>query len=314
MSISLLLALVGVVLLASALFDLLVTILTMDGGGRISNWLSHHTSKLVRKLSKVVGGQRVLMLGGSLALSVVILFWLAATWFGWALIFGWDAMAISKPGAVTPVTFTDQLYYAGYTITTVGYGDFRAASTLGQLASVIAGINGLALFTLGITYGIQVITAVVEKRQLALLLNAAESVSRTDSTHVQEEPTDFLRELSKLDSNFAGVAQKYLAFPIIHCFPDRNPQTALPLKIAALWCFIDALSLRQDHLSASARVQLKKSGILLRSLVTNAVESHGWRKRSNRTPVGTRKPEPLESLVRDYVHTAGWNWGRHVKH
>lgn len=301
---SILLALIGLAILAFVLFDLIVTTLTMDGGGPISNWLAYHNAKLCRKLNSITRSSHVLMLSGSMTLSIVILFWVAATWLGWTLIFIWDAMAIMRDGSDRPANFIERLYFAGYTITTIGYGDFRAASIPGQIASVIAGINGLSLLTLGVTYGTQVLTSVTEKRRVAVLLHTLESVYMPDKNSTPEQYACLGRELSKLDGDIAGVAQKYLAYPIIHFFPDRSLHSALPLKIAIFWRCITTALINEQKLSADTRAQFKKTEILVRSLVINAVESHGW---SAQTPT-------FEYLLMDYVCSAGWSWEHDVEH
>lgn len=300
---SLLLALVGLGILAFVLFDLIVTTLTMDGGGPISNWLAYHNSKLCRKVNSITRSSHVFMMSGSMTLCVVILFWVAATWLGWTLVFSWDVMALTRDGSERPADFIERLYFAGYTITTIGYGDFRAVSPPGQIASVIAGINGLSLLTLGVTYGIQVLTAVAEKRRVAVLLHTLESVYMPDKNSEPEQYACLGRELSKLDADIAGVAQKYLAYPIIHFFPDRSPHSALPLKIAILWRCITTTPINDQKLSAHTRAQFKKTEMLVRSLVINAVESHGW---SAQTPM-------FECLLKDYVCSAGWSWEHDVK-
>lgn len=301
---SILLALIGLSILAFVLFDLIVTTLTMDGGGPISNWLAYNNWKLCRKVNAITRSSHVLMISGSMTLSIIILFWVAATWLGWTLIFSWDAMALTRDGSERPADFFERLYFAGYTITTIGYGDFRAASKPGQFASVVAGINGLSLLTLAVTYGIQVLTAVAEKRRVAVLLHTVESVYIPDSYSEPEQYACLSQELSNLDTDIAGVAQKYLAYPVIQFFPDRSSHSALPLKVAMLWRCIATALINDQKLSAATRAQFKKTEMLVRSLVVNAVESHGW---SSRTPT-------FECLLRDYVCSAGWSWEHDVEH
>ena len=66
-----------------------------------------------------------------------------------------------------PAEWPETIYFVGYTLTTLGTGDFVPSGTWWDLLSVLATFSGLALVTLSITYAIPVIQAVAQKRTLA---------------------------------------------------------------------------------------------------------------------------------------------------
>ncbi|MGX5914015.1 potassium channel family protein [Aliidiomarina sp. Khilg15.8] len=322
MSISLIFAIIGALILCVVLLDLIVTTLTTDGVGPLSNWLSYVTWAGFRQSKRLFGNTRLLMVSGPVTLILIILLWAIGTWAGWFLIFSWDAITIVRDGSGSIANWPERLYYVGYTITTTGYGDFRTADTMGQIFSVVASVNGLSLLTLGVTYSIQVLMALTEKRRLAVLIEVLEP-EILQCKHTSADSSDvFADELGKLDAHIASVSQKYLAYPVIHFFHDRARQASLPLKIAVLHQCLTRMDERFGERSYKLAVQIRKTETLLRMLVVNALKSH-WSSTQDVTYHASRKFEgegeaergesALQTLLMRYVESAGWDWEKDVK-
>ncbi|MEX1222548.1 MAG: potassium channel family protein [Idiomarina sp.] len=308
MSVSFLTAAFGLLLVCLVLLDVVVTTMTMNGGGAGANWLSYNTWRLFCRVKQLQGSSRMPMVTGPVTLILVTLVWVGVTWLGWALIFSWDAISIVTEDSKRLAGLAERMYYTGYTITTIGYGDFRAEGTLGQIASVIAALNGLSLLTLGVTYSMQVLTAVIEKRRLALMITALNPLAVYAKSTDPQQLQRLADELGKLDKDIASAAQKYLAFPVIHFFPDRHQQTSLPLKIADLWRTMDVISARREELSVATSNQFDKTKLLIRVLTKNAIKCHWAFELGDKAEDENLATEPLETLVKSYVDTSGWDW------
>ncbi|MEX0740595.1 MAG: potassium channel family protein [Pseudohongiella sp.] len=270
---------IGLAIIGFTLLDLVMTTLTMEGAGPASNVVSHLTWKCFRLADRWLDSQWLRMLTGSVVLVVLVVFWLACTWLGWVLVFCWDGIQLINTATQQEASLVDRIYYVGYTITTVGYGDFRVLDTFGRLVSIVAGFTGLFLLTLAITYSIQVLTAVVEKRRLALLLDAMD-LSRHETPAPPDERAQRIEiaadQLASLHADMAGVSQKYLAYPVIHAFNDRSPRVCLPVHISRVYTFLATAADSQD-LSMATSERLAATRALIQVLIINAMASH-WSK------------------------------------
>ncbi len=314
---SIVLAFVGVILIVVVMLDQVVTTLTMEGAGPVSRPVSHILWRCLR-IAGITRHPRLSLISGPATLLGIILFWIICLWAGWVLIFCWQGITLVNAQTSVPAAMTERIYYAGYTITTIGYGDLRALNTPGRIASVAAGFNGLFLLSLAITYSIQVLTAVVENRRLALMINVLINhrvVQPSDEQRAQL--LDFMcSRLGSLDMAIAGAAQKYLAYPVIRFFSERSEQVCLSLNVYRLYRYLAGLSADQDQLPAPMAVQTENTCALLRTLVLNATadrwpltspDKHGQAarpmasKRSN-----SSRDQSFEKRLNAYVDANYW--------
>lgn len=316
-------AVVGLAIVVFTLFDLIITTLTMEGAGPASNPVSHLNWKCFRKADQVLDSLWLRMMTGPVTLVVLVVFWMACTWSGWVLVFSWDGIPVVNAETGQSASLIERVYYIGYTITTVGYGDFRALGTPGRIASVLAGFNGLFLLTLAITYSIQVLTAVVEKRRLALLLSTITVIHKdpSGSAGQSKQRMDFTAsQLAGLHIEIAGVSQKYLAYPVIHAFYDRSARVCLPLNIQHLHTFLTRSLGKSADIHQELSVvteQLQATRLLVRVLVINAMSRH-WSSVIHDKSVRNRLPgdddifdedihqQPLDTVLMAFVETSGW--------
>ena len=60
---------------------------------------------------------------GVTILLVSIALWLILTWLGWSLVFAASANAVVDATTAAPATIGQRVYFAGYTLLTLGNGD-----------------------------------------------------------------------------------------------------------------------------------------------------------------------------------------------
>lgn len=317
-------AALGLAIVLFTLVDLAVTTLTMEGAGPASNPVSHFTWRCFRKANQLVGWAWLRMMSGPATLILLLVFWLGCVWLGWVLVFSWDGIELINVETQQGASFVDRVYYVGYTITTIGYGDFRVLDGPGRIASVFAGFTGLFLLTLSITYAIQVLTAVVEKRKLALLLGSMKTIDREtlESPYQRLQRTEFAAgQLASLHSDLAGTSQKYLAYPVIHAFNDRSARVCLPVNIKRLYTFLTMTSVIEDDLPAATCEQLEATRFLIRVLIVNAMSSH-WHAIIRDKSIREKLPgdddayhedihqQPLDTVLMAFVESSGWGAGQ----
>jgi len=316
---SVVLLIIGLLIILVAMVDLIVTTLTMEGAGPVSNPVSHFMWRWFRPQGRSSGARRRIM-SGPAVLVVMILFWVVCIWVGWVLVFSWQGITLVNAQSGLPSTLAERIYYTGYTITTVGYGDFKALDTRGQFASAIAGFNGLFLLTLAITYSIQVLTAVVENRRLALMIDAMEQIRFTvqQSAQCDKESVEFISgHLASLDMAVAGAAQKHLAYPVIQAFSERSARVCLPVNIQRLTTFLTRVLANRQAYPLKVIAQCQVSLTLVRALAVNAITSH-WsslirdkriRDALNEDMAMLRRgvhAQSFETVLAVYVESSGW--------
>lgn len=271
MAFSVLWACLGGLLVSLALFDFYTTTMTLKGGGPLSSRLPHRLWRLCLHLHQRVGAPRLLSAAGPSLLLLMILVWFGLCWLGWLLIFSASAEAVVNADTLVPATWVERLYFAGYTLTTVGYGDFKANTSAAQIAAVFAGFNGLFLLTLAITYSMPILSASATRRQIALQINIlGRNPDEIITRHNEQGSFSFLAsQLQQLNTQIAAVSQQHLAYPILHYFHDNRRSHALPLNIACLQEACTAILFAFPQLPYATRAQLEATQAVIDDFVDN---------------------------------------------
>ena len=234
-------ALLGAALVLFMAYDLLRTVLTVSGGGPLTTRLGSWTWRLALHLATSEKEGRVdppdwLSALGPVIAAMTLLVWLAGLWAGWTLVFSGSEGAIVSATDRTPASFVERVYYAGYTLTTLGPGDFTPGSPLWQMATVLGAINGLFLFTMASTYIVPIVAATAAQRELATLINALGDGPGDILVRAWHEDGFSTLEdhLVSFAPTIATVRQQHLAYPILHYFHSTEPKAALPVQMAVL--------------------------------------------------------------------------------
>jgi len=275
-------ALLGVLIVLVTVADHLKTVITVSGGGAVTSRINAWLWNLALRLAGRPGNPPAWLrsVGPALAM-LTLLIWLLGLWVGWTLIFSAGEQVILESKSGLPATFIERAYYAGYTLTTLGPGDYAPNGGIWLIVTVLATVNGLFLFTMGITYIVPIITAAAQQRQAATLIGALGS-----------DPSDLLirswhdngfaaleQHLVSLTPTIAQVRQFHLAYPILHFFHSSRPAMSLPVQIGVL---DEALSMLRYAVPEHARPAVQvleplrdQIGGYLETLVSAKIDVHG---------------------------------------
>lgn len=231
-----LLYLLGAVVLLVTFTDLFWTVVTVGAGG---GPLSRRTSALVWSLALRLHARRPshrrLRAIGVGVLVATPLAWALLLWCGWSLLF--------LPGAETvvdrtgsPVTGWDRVYFAGYTVFTLGYGDLVPGTTPAQVASGIATLMGFSLVPLGITYLVPVVQAATTQRALAReLYTVAPTPDDVVRTVLDDGSSGALAtQIPSLIGKLSSLGEQHLTYPVLLFAHSTEPEAALWPRLAAL--------------------------------------------------------------------------------
>ena len=233
---SVLLLILGFILLAVVSSDVLVTTLTVRGGGfltnRFSSWLWHGATKLHRHDTN----HRLLAAAGLLLILGMAFIWYLLTWAAWSLIFCSFQDAIVNSSNGEPASIWGRIYFVAYTITTLGRGDYQPSNTIWHLLTGLSAANGFFLVTLSIAYLFPVVSAATEKRILAVTISCLGGTA--DEILIKawngKDFGNLDQHLISLTPLIVALGEKHLTYPVLHYFHTPLRSRCLPLSIAAL--------------------------------------------------------------------------------
>ena len=227
---------VGLVILLFVMFDVLVTTLTTNGAGSMSGRLSYWLWWIALRIHRRHSSHRLLTVAGWVILMGTPLVWIFLTWVGWAVLFCGGETAVVNSESDVPATVWERIYFTGYTLSTLGVGDYQAQGAIWQLATALASANGFFLFTLAIAYLLPVIAAVVVKRQIALYISALGGTA--DDILIRAWNGKDFGQLSQhlivLTPMLTGMVESYLAYPILNYFHGADRAKSFVLSVVTL--------------------------------------------------------------------------------
>lgn len=231
------LVLAGGALVAVALVDVAwTTVAAGSGAGPVTGWVGRSLWGLALRVHARRRSHALLSLAGVAIVFAVLASWIGLVLAGWALVFSASEGAVRASHGGSAADLPGRLYFTGYTVFTLGNGDYVPGSGVWQLATVIAVGTGLVLVTLSITYLVPVASAVSLRRQLASYIASLGS-----------SPQEILRR-GWNGSSFSALAQhlvsltallqtsrqQHFTYPVLHYFHSMERESSAPPNIANL--------------------------------------------------------------------------------
>ncbi|MGB3760654.1 MAG: two pore domain potassium channel family protein [Rivularia sp. (in: cyanobacteria)] len=230
------LAIIGIVILIYTTFDVLVTTLTVGGGGPITSRISSGIWWLVLQIHHRKSNHRLLSTTGLVLLTGIALAWFILTWIGWALIFCAENSAVVNASSKIPADTWERIYFVGYNISTLGIGDYQAQGIVWQMATAISSVSGFFLVTLSIAYLLPIVSAASEKRAFATYISSLGGTA--DEILIRawngQDFGELSSHLSSLTPTLTDQGEKHLAYPVLHYFHSVERVRSLPLSLIAL--------------------------------------------------------------------------------
>ena len=226
----------GICLLAIASLDILWTTLLIAGGGPLTNKIISGVWSLFLFLGNKISKRRILPYGGLVIILINLICWIGLTYLGWVLIFCSHEQAVLVSQTMAPADTLERIYYIGYTLITLGIGDYVPGTDFWRIITIIASANGFVFVTLAITYLLPVVSAVVQKRQFGSYVFSlgATPTSILNNAWNGKDYSALTSHFSSLVPQVLELGQQHLAYPILHCFHTPERQTAAAPNIVAL--------------------------------------------------------------------------------
>ncbi len=228
---------IGVVLYLSIVLDILQTTLSMQGGGWLTSKFSHLFWKFLLVITGRNGKSKILAHGGYFLLISIVLIWVLL------LLLSLIIILYSHPGSIIDSTtritanIWQIIYYSGFTLSTLGMGDYIPSGDIWRILTSIYSFTGLILLTMSVTYFIPVLSAVIDQRKLGIKLSTLGS-SPEEIVLTSWSGNDFEALLKKVDDisdEIIKYSQQHRAYPVIHYFHNNKEKNAIILQLARLY-------------------------------------------------------------------------------
>lgn len=226
----------GFILFAAIVFDLVKTTFSSTGGGFITKFLSKGVWQLFFWAAGKNGRSGLLPYAGSLTMLTVLLFWVVGLWAGFFLLLLSDYDSIISSSTQAPADTLEKLYYAAFTLSSLGVGDFTATTDFWRIITGVAGFSGLVFITASITYFVPVLSAVGQKSKFCTYLH---SMGKTPQEILINSWNGadfslFLDKASDLTQMLAEHSLNHHAYPVIHYFHSSKPELSIAPTVVLL--------------------------------------------------------------------------------
>jgi hypothetical protein len=255
----------GVGLVVVALSDISLTVLyARSGASLLSDRFHKGVWHLFRSSVRVLPRyrDRLLAYAGPSLLVLTVLLWVLLLLVGFALIV-WPALgsAIQASSGGAATGFAAALYYAGFSLTTLGTGDVVPLSAPYRLLTVLMAAIGFSVLTLSLTFFTSVYSALVRRNTFALGLQhrtagSADAAVLLSYLGPGGDFSDARSELTVMAEELTNLYESHHFYPVLHYFRFQENVYALA-RIALLT--LDTATLIRSALDERAYPSLVRS-------------------------------------------------------
>lgn len=226
----------GILIICLGTYDLLYTTFAPRGAGLLSGIGSTFIWRVFLGMSNLLKTRKALAGAGIVIIMTTLLSWVFILWAGHSFIYLSDVDAVIDSTTEVPATAFDRIYFTGYTLSTLGNGDFKGGTDNWRIYSAFISFSGLILITIAISYMVPILSAVTERRALSIRIA---SIGHSPQLMLLNSWNG--KDFSSIEQHFSGLAQEvakqgqlHLAYPLLHYFYHSEKYVALLPNLAAL--------------------------------------------------------------------------------
>ena len=243
----------GALLLLLVLADLLWT--TMGaGGGPVTKRVTSLLWGIALRIHHQWPSHRFLSVAGVGVFLFAVMLWIMLLWVGWLLVFTSSTEAVVSAQTKVPADVWERVYFTGFTIFTLGTGDYQPVGRFWQVFTALASFSGLFLVTFSITYVLPVVQAATHKRHLAVYISSLGQSAQAILIHCWngQNFNSLAQHLTSITSDIAQLEQRHLTYPVLHYFHAKQRPEGIAISLSAL---DEALTILEYGIEPSARLE-----------------------------------------------------------
>ncbi len=226
----------GTTVLLIVMVDVAWTTLTTQGSGPITRLVTAGVRFASAQVYALSGSRPLLAVAGPSAIVAIGGVWLLCLWGGWLLVFSAFPAGIVNAQSEAPANFAERVYFVGFTLSTLGVGDFKPQLEATRILTALAAFNGLVLVTLLITYAVPLVQGAVTRRKLAFSISLLgscpqEMVLRAWDTRKSQ---GFENALEQVSADLIECSEQRLAYPLLDLFYSRHLRFSLGVQLGRL--------------------------------------------------------------------------------
>jgi hypothetical protein len=255
----------GIVLIVTVLRDLIITTLSFQGAGRITRFISEKIWRLFLRISNGKGTSKLLDHVGYINMVIIILTWVMGMWLGAFLLLLTDPLSVLDSRTNEVTTAWEKLYFTGYTLSTLGNGDYKPGNTLWDITTNLLAFSGLAFITVSITYIMPVLSAVILQVKLSVFIHCMGNTPQQILINGWNGKNfdRLLKHDAEISNDVIQHSENHRAYPIIHYFHNSALKKSIIPSLAML---DEALSMLMHVVAEHARPDEKDLSLLRGSL------------------------------------------------
>ena len=231
------LSILGILIYLLIVIDVIQTTLSLQGGGWLTSRFSHFFWKGFLNISGKDGSSKFLSHAGYILLIAIVIIWVLALWGSMVLILYSNLGSIIQSSTKAPAGLWEIIYYSGFSLSTLGVGDFIAAGNYWRILTTMYSFTGLILLTMSVTYFIPVLSAVIDQQKLGISLRTLGSTPQEIVLNSWNKK-DFKRLTNKIDDISDAIikySQQHRAYPVIHYFHNPKQKNNVVLQLTRLY-------------------------------------------------------------------------------
>lgn len=156
--------LVGLSVVLIIAVEMIATI-TMTGGGPFAIGVTWCVSRFAQRGG---GLRRSFPQLGMIVILGTVTSWFLMLWAGWLIVFSSSPQAVLEGSSGNPAPFWSRVYFSGYTLSTLGIGDYQPGTQFYQVLTAFASLSSFFLITLIISFFVPMVQGEMQRRRLAL--------------------------------------------------------------------------------------------------------------------------------------------------
>ena len=233
---------IGVAVYGLVMWDVLKTTLSLHGSGPLTNLIMEGTNRLIAappaKFGEDTNRSALVAFfarySGLLLTSAMFAMWFVGLTLGLTLVLASTPGSVTQSTAGTGVDFLERLYFVAASVTTAGFGDYVPSGNAWRLFTILTAASGLIVTSLGISYVISIIGAVVDQRQLARsIINLGTTPADILTAFYDgEDFAPFGDPLQSIGDAILTHVQHHLAYPMCHYIRADDNRNCLPAALA----------------------------------------------------------------------------------